>query len=150
MAAPLGANAVMSVAKPARRKKTPERVIFGAGVLALCWSFPRQPAVLIFGLAAMSGLVGSALRDTAADVEREGRGRILAKIAGCGLLDALAAYGCARTIPLLPPLLMILAEFVAAFVFVVVPFVMVGCLVVVLFADRAPAPARNRVEGGRR
>jgi len=130
-------------------KGNPERVVFGAAVLAMCWFFPRLP-VLIFGLGAISGLVGSALPDAAADVEREGRGKILAKIAGVALLDALAAYGCAWGIPLLPPLLKILAAFVAAFVFAVVPAVIVGCLVILLFVDRAPAPARNRVEGGRR
>jgi hypothetical protein len=132
-------------------KGNPERVIFGAGVLALCWFFPRLP-VLWFGLAAISGLVCSALPDAADDVEREGRGKILARIAGGALLDALAAYGCAWGIPLLPPLWLftIPAEFVAAFVFAVAPFVIVACLVVVLFVDRAPAPARNRVEGGRR
>jgi hypothetical protein len=130
-------------------KGNPERVVFGAAVLTMCWFFPRWP-VLFFSLAAMMGLVGSALPDAAADVEREGRGKILAKSAGIALLDALAAYGCAWGIPLLPPLLKILAAFVAAFVFAVVPFVLVGGLVVVLFVDRAPAPARNRVEGGRR
>jgi hypothetical protein len=124
-------------------KGNPERVIFGAAVLAMCWFFPRLP-VLIFGLAAISGLVASALRGTAADVEREGRGKILAKIAGVALLDALAAYGCAWGIPLLPPLLKILAAFVAAFVFAVAPFVLVACLVIVLFTEDRRAARRSK------
>jgi len=127
---------------------SPERLIFGAGVLALCWFFPTLP-VLFFGFFAIFGLVVSALPDTAADVEREGRSRILAKIAGMALLVVLSAYGCAW-IPLLPPLLMILAELVAVFVFGVVPAVLVALLVTVVFVDRPPAAARNRVEGGPR
>ena len=129
---------------------TPERLIFAACLLALCWVFPRPP-VLIFSVAAMIGLVFSALPDAAADVESEGRSKILAKIAGIALLDVLAAYGCAWGIPLLPPLVLftILAEFVAVFVFGVAPAVLVAVLVTVLFVDRPPAPARNRVEGGR-
>jgi hypothetical protein len=118
------------------RKGYSARLIFGAGLLALCWFFPKEP-VFWFAYSAIAMLLITA---DGVVIEPIGRGKGLTVLTVLVFLLALAGYG----ISLLPPFAV--RDGVNALSMSAGPLV---ALVVICFECAPPAPARKRVRGGR-